>query len=243
MALHLSDPAHTQVVANSLPAIVAAGGDTGAYLGGTSVSNPATRGSHMLVRYMAPMQRFHEEWGGRVHRAMLRYAVDLRGRLLTHKDTIGVIMGECAAYVPAAWDTVGDSLLGHNQFAGDPDGLPDADRRFRLQHALSRVAVATAAAALGDSMHKVDFADARNLRDKALGVFAAQGTTAVDLLGEAINFSGQVVSARAAHRSYLQSVAKFKSEQYVADAEDRANRDRDSGIGGGILSGLIGSFF
>lgn len=226
--------------AAALRALMLAGGDTGAVIEDGTEGNPATRGAHLLVKYNAPLNKYYEEWHGRVLHAFTTYATGRYGMLHTQRATVAAAMGDAAGYVTAAWNRVGSSLQQHSQRAGVPAGLADADRRYRLAHAGSQVAVATVGAKFGADTHKVDYDDARKVRDTAIKVFAAMGQTSADMLANAVDYSGQTQELQHSARMFTQHVTEMENERSIAAAE--ASAKRKAGIGGliGMVAGAIG---
>lgn len=232
-----------ELSAAALRALLLAGGDTNALISDSDSGNPATRGSHLLVRYNAPLNRYYEDWHGRVLHAFLVYAKNRVDTLHTQRATVAISMGASTAYVTAAWNNVGVALTQHNNAAGVPGGLLDADRRFRLTQAGSQVSVATISAALGASLHRVDYDDARRTRDTALKVFAALGQTSADMLANAVDYSGQVQELRQSSRMFTQQLLQMENKRHEAAAEAKAKRK--AGLGGliGTVASAAAKFF
>lgn len=205
-----------------LRAITLLGGDTNAVMSdGTDVS-AATRGKLMLARYMAPVNRYYEQWHGRALHALALYATSRRMQLHTYKDTIAAIMTTGMVDVMTdAWDIVGTSLLVHNRAMGKSAGLPGAARRFRFMHGSAQVAVGHQLAIQGAERYKLDYDDAHRLREKIIGAFAGAGQTSVDMLGSAIDYSGQLVDVKASRRQYDYSLAKFNADKDVYRAQQK----------------------
>lgn len=226
--------------AAALRALMLAGGDTDAVMEDGTEGNPATRGAHLLVKYNAPLNKYYEDWHGRVLHAFTAYATGRYGALQTQRATVAAAMGSATVYVTAAWNRAGASLQQHNQRAGVSAGLTDADRRYRLHHAGSQVAVATVGAKFGADMHKVDYDDARKVRDTAIKVFAAMGQTSADMLSNAVDYSGQVQEVKHSARMFTQHLTEMENERAIAAAEAKAKRK--AGIGGliGMAAGAIG---
>lgn len=226
----------------ALRALMLAGGDSNAIIEEGTDSNPATRGAHLLVKYNAALNTYYEDWHGRVLHAFTTYATGRYAALQTQRATVAAAMGASTAYVTAAWNRAGGSLQQYNQFAGVPAGLTDADRRFRLVHAGSQVSVATVGAKLGADQHKVEFDDARQVRDTTVKVFAAMGQTSADMLANAVDYSGQVQEVRHSARMFTQQVTEMENARFEAAAAAKAKRK--AGIGGliGNLASAASNF-
>lgn len=224
----------------ALRALMLAGGDTNAVMEEGSDSNPATRGAHLLVKYNASLNKYYEDWHGRVLHAFTVYATGRSGELMTQRATVAAAMGASTAYVTASWNRVGASLLQRNTVAGIAAGLPDADRRFRLVHAGSQVSVATVGAKFGEDRHKVDYDDARKVRDTAIKVFSAMGNTSADMLANAVDYSGQVQEVQHSARLFTQHITEMENTRYEAASAAKAKRKAGIGAFIGNVAGALG---
>ena len=215
----------TTLSAARLRAIVLLGGDTTATIEDGTDDNPAVRGGHMLVRYMSPLNHYYEQWHGRMLHAIAQHAQDRYSSPSTLASVVsGIVQARLADVVPAVWDKAGDAIAAHAARVGLGSGTVGADKRFRLFHAGSRVVTATHASTFAAQKHAVDAADARKLRSDVITFFAASGQTAVDLIGQSTDYSGQLVQLQSANRDYMEQVARFNADKQKAADEDRAAR-------------------
>lgn len=226
----------------ALRTLIIMGGDTSAVMVSGTENNPATRGGHMMIRYQAAMSKFYKEWHGRALHAMYAFGNNRANATLTLKDTIAQAMGQASTlYVPLVWDNVAPSLQAMNGRVNQAGGLEDASRRYRLAHATGQVAVASVAAKFGSDRHKVDFDDARSVRVSILDILASQGATSAELVGRAVDTSGQLMEVRSSYRSYLEQSAKYESDRAQADASSRAARRSGIGTFIGISAKVLGA--
>ena len=227
---------------SALRALVLMGGDTNALVASGSEDDPATRGAHLIVRYQATLGRFYEDWHGRAVHALNSYAANRRASLTTQSATVAAAMGASADYLFYSWDFVGDNIAVHNRAAGMPLGLPGAGARQAHYESGAQVAVATIAAAHGAERHKVDHSDVHGLQYTVHDILASQGLTSAELLGNAVDFQGQITEVRGATRAYLRQVAEYQSEEAQAAASSKAARR--SGIASliGTATNVIGGF-
>lgn len=231
-----------ELTPSALRALVLMGGDTSALVAAGSEDDPATRGAHLIVRYQATLGRFYEDWHGRAVHALNNYATARRNMLMTQSATVAAAMGESNGYVSYAWSFVQDNLSVHNRAAGMPLGLPGAAGRQAHYAAGARVAAATITAAHGAERHKVDHGDVHTLQYTVHDILAAQGMTSAELLGNAIDFQGQITEVRGATRAYMRQVAEYQSEEAQAAASSKAARRSGIASMSGMATNVIGGF-
>lgn len=226
-----------QLLPAEVRALMLLGGDTSVSISDTAEASPSSRNLHMMTRYMAPLNKYWQDWHGRALHAVDEHIKFRRTDLHTQAVNVDMAMSEATNDVISAWDYASITIDVLNNQVGST-ALPDADRRFRVHHNASQVAVASIAAKFGADVHKVAFSDVHALADKVLQLFAAQGATSVELLSSAVDYSGQVVAAKQAQRDYLEQSARFESSKYLASQELKAKRR--SGVGN-LVSTLLGA--
>lgn len=226
--------------AAQLRSIILLGGDTNSAITAGDEADAASRGQHLLVRYVAPLNKYYENWHGRVvHTLSARADASIAA---LQSQTAAVLAGSAEdlnTIVPDVWDNVGATLLEYNTTVGLPAGLPDADKRFRLAHASSRVLVGAMSMEQHSARQRIDYDDARSSRDKVISVFSASGQTAVDTVGQSVEYTSQLVQLKEANYQYLEQSARFQADKDVYKRQQKA----ESSSGWGTALGIIGAFF
>lgn len=208
--------------------LVLAGGDYNALLVDDGVQAETDRGLHLLVKYVAPLNHFYANWHGRVLTAIRDYINHRKQFLNSYNVSLQTGVTLAGAYHEGAWSRENVSTKHIATTTGMPM-LGDYNRRREFRRAEGRAAAQTRGSVYGHNRYIVDYDDLRNMEDKLIQFFAAQGATSAESVGDALEYSGQSFAIRAKQRQYLEDVAKFKADKATAAA--KADSEDSSGLG------------
>lgn len=206
-----------------LRALLMSGGDTTATISDNSDTSAATRGSHLLIKYQAPLEDYYRQWHLRALKGYSNWADGVASsNMLLHDRVLasGVAASSTANDIAAS---TASALLDVTK-AHCGNTLPDfTTRRVHVSTLLVMDAVGFNHT-LARARYDADTAEVSTRRDSIIKLYQAAGKAAADTIGQGVSSAQQVVELKAGERQYNTAVAKFKSTQDIAAAEDRAAR-------------------
>lgn len=206
-----------------LRALLLSGGDTTATISDNSDTSAATRGSHLLIKYQAPLEDYYRQWHLRALKGYSNWAAGAAAgsmRLLDRVLASGVTASSTANTISGITASAAVELTRFH--CGNT--LPDFTAR--RAHVNARVCMNAVGFnhTLARARYDADVAETSSRRDSIIKLYQAAGKAAADTIGQGVSGAQQVVELKADARKYNLALAKFNSDQDVAAAEDRAAR-------------------
>lgn len=220
-------------------ALLAQGGDPDARISLGSNADPVSRGMHLLTRYVAPLDYYHEQWTGRTQDAMRESIEDWRAASAGHDQRY--YTQDARNTVELSADVARTTLQGTIQSwdnAVSGYALDQVNRRASLQMALARVEGLAQAQRIGHDLYVTDMGDLNRIADTFNRLDADQGLASTRTIGDAIQMAGQVQQIQHQRYQLIESQAQLTAAQDV----ERAERSAKSGQMIGNLVGAVAGF-
>ena len=226
------------VNAFNLQSVLSQGGDATAKITIGSESNPSSRGMHLLVGYVAPLNKYYDEWAGRVHTSLGK-ALD-RWRANVPESQAFRVQRELNNINTDIAPAMRNAISGIDDWNRSVNGQPldNMHINLALTAALVKVDAAVMATRRGEDLHRITTTDLNAHTDKVLKVFADQGATAARTVGDAVQYAAHVQETRNTMRSYIESDVDFKAKQSIDNAERSSAK---TGALGGFIGNVLGA--
>lgn len=208
------------VTPSTIPRMVLNGGDTGATIVPGTDIYPSTRGMHTLMAYLAPMDKYYDDWAGRVQHALGQTIEDWRTAdgTMTQASEVDAAMGTVAGDVHTAF---AGAVAGIDawKFSVAAQPLPNQDLRLALDSALATVDAAAIAIRRGEDLYIAKVTDVAGVHDKWYKIMADQGSVAARTMGDAVQYTGQALDLNNRGRVLAVNQAQFDAQKEVAQAQ------------------------
>lgn len=220
--------------------LLAQGGDPDARIALGSSADPVSRGMHLLTRYVAPLDYYHEQWTGRVQDAMRQSIEDWREVAADHDQRY--YTQDARNAVASSLDVASSALQGtitswDNAVSGY--ALDQVNRRASLQIALAQVEGLAQAQRVGHDLYITDTSDLNRIADTFNRMDADQGLASTRTIGDAIQMAGQVQQIQHQRYQLIESQAQLAGAQEAERAEREARKGMMIGNLIGTAAGLL----
>jgi len=199
------------------------GGDVSATIVPGTEVYPASRGLHTLMAYLAPMDKYYDNWAGRVHHAIGITIDDWRtqDRYMTQASEVDAALLTVPADVAKAFNGAVEGIgMWKSSIASTP--LFNQDLRMALDSALATVDAAAIAIRRGEDLYTAKVTDLAGVHDKWYKVLADQGVAAARTIGDAAQYTGQALDLNNRGRVLAVNQAQFDADKAVASAQRSA---------------------
>ena len=204
------------ITVDTVPLIMAAGGDIDAVYIPSENGDPTSRGIHSMVAYAAPLDRLYDNWVGRSMKAILRTVDAWREDDESERQSTAVHREIRQAEIDAS-QMVSNADKSMTVWNAEVNATMDARYllRDRIARALTIVDAAASAVSRGEGRYKLEVTDLNRHADKVYAVYASQGQTSARSIGNALEYSSQVVELTNRRRQYLEQQTQLEYDKQL----------------------------